>query len=111
MSSQSKFKYKISSGLCTFSGLFIPEAIRAVTPADPSVAPLLDFLTPVDDNIQLNLQEFTAHCAPLAKQHIHAVLRPGHGPKPINSISGSDITLQNMESQKQEMIDFHHHAH
>ena len=84
MSTQSKYKYKISSSLSAFSLLY-PGDAPVVTPAAPPTAPILDYLTPVDDIIHLNVREFTAPGAPRAGQHQTTVLHTDHGPKPINS--------------------------
>ena len=105
MSSQSKFKYNISSDLSTFSLLY-PKDTPVVTPAAPPPAPILDFLTPVDEIIHLNVQEFTALGAPRARQHRNAVFHTCHGPKPINSFSDTDVALQQMVAQYPVMINF-----
>ena len=57
MSTQSKFKNKISSGLSALSRFINSDTIPAVTPAAPAAAPLINFLIPAEDHIKLDIHE------------------------------------------------------
>ena len=95
MSTQSKYKYSISSNLSA--------DIPVVTPAASPAAPILDYLTPVDNIIYLNVQEFTARGVPRAGHHPTAVFHTGHSPKLINYVSATGIELQQLAAQQTVM--------
>ena len=76
-----------------------------MTPAAPAASPLIDLLTPVEDNLKLDIKKFILH----NMLHSNAVLPTDHTDKPITSVSDSGQALRKMQEQQPEMIAFSNH--
>ena len=93
MSTQSKFKYKVSSGLSAVLCIIDLDTIPDVTPVAPAAYPIIDFLNPAEDHIKLNINEFIIADPLPVKLHSNEVGQNGHTSKPIKSISDWEQAL------------------